>query len=454
MRSLSLAALALLLPATAVATSFRLPLTECNLSGGCYVTAYFDLNRSSSSIRDWDCKTKTYDQHSGTDFGIGGFAGMDANGSRPIVAGAAGTVIATKDGLYDRNTSASGSNCASSVSCGNYVKLQHADGKVTLYCHMKRGSVAVSNGQQVSCGTVLGRVGSSGCSTGPHLHFGVNDGGGYDCPYKATPGCGGQLSYWVSQGAYNGLPAATCECTPSCSGKQCGSDGCGGSCGSCPSGTTCSGNQCVCVPQCSGKQCGSDGCGGSCGSCPSGKTCSGNQCVCAPQCGGKQCGSDGCGGSCGSCPDGTACSGDQCVCAPECEGKQCGPDGCGGSCGDCLAGTDCFEGQCVCTPQCEGKQCGPDGCGSFCGDCGEHDICTPEGLCAAPDAGTAPPDGGESDAGSADAAVDCQDGGCEAAAAIVEVSASGCGCQSATNPALWALGLALLAPLRRRGRAR
>jgi hypothetical protein len=73
-------------------------------------------------------------------------------------------------------------------------------------------------------------------------------------------------------------------CTPSCTGKACGSDGCGGSCGTCSGGTSCnSSGQCVtttCTPSCSGKQCGDDGCGGSCGSCASGQTCGSNgQCT-------------------------------------------------------------------------------------------------------------------------------------------------------------------------------
>jgi hypothetical protein len=113
------------------------------------------------------------------------------------------------------------------------------------------------------------------------------------------------------------LPPVSCQptsCVPACSGKQCGSDGCGGVCGTCASGQTCSAsNQCVgsCVPACSGKQCGSDGCGGVCGTCASGQTCSAsNQCVssCVPACSGKQCGSDGCGGVCGTCASGQTCT--------------------------------------------------------------------------------------------------------------------------------------------------
>ncbi|MGC4123279.1 MAG: lamin tail domain-containing protein [Myxococcales bacterium] len=103
-------------------------------------------------------------------------------------------------------------------------------------------------------------------------------------------------------------------CTPSCSGKTCGSDGCGGTCGTCATGSTCSSSgQCVasCTPSCSGKTCGADGCGGTCGTCSGGTTCSsGGQCEasCTPSCGGKACGDDGCGGTCGSCASGMTCS--------------------------------------------------------------------------------------------------------------------------------------------------
>ena len=93
---------------------------------------------------------------------------------------------------------------------------------------------------------------------------------------------------------------------------------------------------------CAGKQCGSDGCGGICGSCISPKSCDKNfQCICIPQCEGKQCGSDGCGGTCGDgCYDlakyNNRCEIEtgKCVCTPDCFGKDCGSDGCGGTCGD------------------------------------------------------------------------------------------------------------------------
>jgi hypothetical protein len=161
----------------------------------------------------------------------------------------------------------------------------------------------------------------------------------------------------------------------SCAGKQCGPDGSGGSCGTCPGIQTCNGSgQCVaCVPACTGKMCGPDGCLGSCGNCPPMQTCDGNgQCVCTPSCLGKVCGDDGCGGSCGTCAPGWLCGAGSCSIDPnscdpvsnmgcaspnQCvllssEKPTCGVTGTGGqgsactTTADCQGGYGCFAGTC------------------------------------------------------------------------------------------------------------
>lgn len=144
-------------------------------------------------------------------------------------------------------------------------------------------------------------------------------------------------------------------CTPNCAGKQCGGDGCGGSCGSCGANQTCnSSGMCIeeCTPDCSGKACGTDGCGGSCGNCTGSDVCINGQCQCVRNCSGKKCGDDdGCGGRCTYCESGFTCSTStwQCesgACTPDCEGKQCGDNGCGGSCGNCNDGEICISNLC------------------------------------------------------------------------------------------------------------
>ena len=144
---------------------------------------------------------------------------------------------------------------------------------------------------------------------------------------------------------------------PDCQGKECGPDGCGGSCGDCAGARNeCLDGLCTCSPECAGKKCGSDGCGGSCGTCPGNEECSGGSCVCVPQCGGKECGPNGCGGLCGSCASGWTCESGGCVCQPQCQGKECGNDGCSGNCGSCPAPYQCQNGQCACVP---GTGCNP-----------------------------------------------------------------------------------------------
>ncbi|MEA4920572.1 MAG: M23 family metallopeptidase [Clostridiaceae bacterium] len=58
---------------------------------------------------------------------------------------------------------------------GNYIKISHKDGFVTHYAHLK--SITVSKGERVSIGEKIGTVGSTGASTGPHLHFEVRRNG-------------------------------------------------------------------------------------------------------------------------------------------------------------------------------------------------------------------------------------------------------------------------------------
>jgi murein DD-endopeptidase MepM/ murein hydrolase activator NlpD len=95
---------------------------------------------------------------------------MDSNDVE-IVSAAAGTILYKSDGNFDRSCTFNNNNW-------NAVYVQHSDGSVAWYGHMKAGTLTTKNvGASVAQGEYLGVVGSSGNSTGPHLHFEVYDSG-------------------------------------------------------------------------------------------------------------------------------------------------------------------------------------------------------------------------------------------------------------------------------------
>ena len=69
--------------------------------------------------------------------------------------------------------------------CGYYVQINHGDGYKSIYMHMTH--YVVSKGQQVSQGQVIGYCGSTGKSTGSHLHFGISKNGSYVNPANYIP---------------------------------------------------------------------------------------------------------------------------------------------------------------------------------------------------------------------------------------------------------------------------
>ena len=110
-----------------------------------------------------------YSGHTGVDFSGAGIAG------KPILAAKAGTVVTSTALKYSNGNYRS---------YGEYIVINHHDGTMTLYAHGAPGSRLVSAGQTVSQGQQIMSVGTTGNSTGYHLHFEVRVNG---VPVNPTP---------------------------------------------------------------------------------------------------------------------------------------------------------------------------------------------------------------------------------------------------------------------------
>jgi hypothetical protein len=153
-----------------------------------------------------------YDEHDGSDYLLeGGFDTMDA-GSATVIAGADGVVTDTDDGHYDRchvDLASGGVSCDGHAPLANYVIVEHEGGVFSWYWHLMNGSVLVQPGDAVTCGQPLGRVGSSGNSSGPHLHFEVLDAlGEVVDPYAGTHSQ--PETWWSDQREMDQLPGEGC----------------------------------------------------------------------------------------------------------------------------------------------------------------------------------------------------------------------------------------------------
>ncbi len=170
------------------------------------ISGYVDHNPAfPNQLTDYNCGNVTYDtaqgyNHQGVDVFTWpfGWKQMD-NNEAEIIAAAPGQIIAKGDGQYDRS-------CVFNSNPWNAVYVMHTDGSVAWYGHMKNGSLTTKPvGAFVEEGEFLGVVGSSGNSTGPHLHFEVYEDNTYTQlidPYAGNCNNLNADSWWQSQRPY------------------------------------------------------------------------------------------------------------------------------------------------------------------------------------------------------------------------------------------------------------
>lgn len=177
---IALISLALASPAGAFELGFPL---DCELGQTCYIQQYSDHDPGPAA-QDFTCGLLSYDGHDGTDFALPTRTAMEQGVA--VLAAQAGRVTSLRDGVPDFAPVIAGKEC------GNGVVLDHGDGWETQYCHLKQGSVAVSLGQSLPEGAILGQVGQSGLAEFPHLHLSLRHKGETIDPFapSASTLCG------------------------------------------------------------------------------------------------------------------------------------------------------------------------------------------------------------------------------------------------------------------------
>ncbi|MDZ4758492.1 MAG: peptidoglycan DD-metalloendopeptidase family protein [Bacteroidota bacterium] len=173
--------------------SFTLPV-QGTLGTDFYIVNHVDQNLSVGQFKDFNCGSKSYDGHMGTDFVLRSFRQMDSGVN--VLAAEAGIVVAVVDTFYDRNKT------GNSLGFGNYICIKHSGKYFTYYAHLKTKSFKVKKGDNIKQGQVIALVGSSGNSTDPHVHFEV----WYDSASLIDPFAGNCQTLgglWKSQPVYD-----------------------------------------------------------------------------------------------------------------------------------------------------------------------------------------------------------------------------------------------------------
>ncbi len=167
-------------------------------------------NDKTSAVKDFNCGANAYDGHAGTDIGAGRLT--------PVYAAATGWVQRRMDGFGDGFLGSTDGN-----GFGNHVVLYHTAKNNTIYGHFTSGNVIPNLGDTVACGTLIGKSGTSGNSSGPHMHFEIRlnvSVGNYYSGTSVDPfsgSCSTPVLYWTQLNA-NQVPVTTCQTTSLVSG--------------------------------------------------------------------------------------------------------------------------------------------------------------------------------------------------------------------------------------------
>ena len=184
-------------PASRSVPALAFPLRSATADDdGYYAISNYVDREAGAGLQDFMCNQRTYNGHRGTDLFTWPFPWEKMDGDEvEVIAAAAGTIVFREEGRPDRSCTLNGTQW-------NAVYVEHADGSIAWYGHLKTDSATPKQvGETVEVGEYLGVVGSSGNSTGPHLHLELYDGmGDLVDPYSGA--CNGEPSAWADQEPY------------------------------------------------------------------------------------------------------------------------------------------------------------------------------------------------------------------------------------------------------------
>jgi hypothetical protein len=168
---------------------------DCEVGNSCFVQNLVDHDPGPGAS-DFMCGHLTYDGHNGTDFRVPDVPSAE---SVDVLAAADGKVLRRRDGMADVSVRKIGVDAVTGSNCGNGLVIDHGNAWETQYCHLAKDSLTVRPGESVLAGQTIARIGLSGLTEYPHVHFTVRRNGTVVDPFAFGRGdgeCGGGESLW------------------------------------------------------------------------------------------------------------------------------------------------------------------------------------------------------------------------------------------------------------------
>ncbi|HLZ74982.1 M23 family metallopeptidase [Phenylobacterium sp.] len=177
----------------------------CEIGRSCEIQHYVDRDPG-PGLLDYRCGRRTEPEHDGVDIRILDMAAQRAGVD--VLAAAPGRVIAVRDGVPDVSIRAPGAPSVAGHMAGNRVGIALGGGWILDYAHLANGSLKVKLGDMVAVGQPLARVGLSGSTDFPHLHFSVRHDNQVVDPFApgALSGCATEASSLWTPAAADAMP--------------------------------------------------------------------------------------------------------------------------------------------------------------------------------------------------------------------------------------------------------